>query len=54
MGIPQIIIICLMALTTGINLSEAANGKTEIRQFVVSLLGTLTWAVLLWWGGFWD
>lgn len=53
MGIPQVIVICIMAITIGINLNETSNDRQTVKDFIGSLVASLIWAALLWWGGFW-
>lgn len=53
MGVPQVIVICLMAISVGININETTNDRKSMSSFVTSLIGNILWATLLWWGGFW-
>lgn len=51
-GIPQIIIICLMAMGLGVSLARHGEPRSE-HDFGVALGSVALHAFLLWWGGFW-
>lgn len=54
MGIPQIIIICLLATALGIALAKHGEPKEGYYSFWVQLLSVAIDVGLLWWGGFFD
>lgn len=56
MSIVQIIVIVILAMDLGINLvkhKEPKDGSSAEYNFWISLLSTIIWVVILWFGGFW-
>ena len=51
-GIPQIIVIALYAMSYGVSVSEAAEGKRDGKFMLNKTLSTALMMGLLWWGGF--
>lgn len=52
MGIPQIIIIVLYALSYGAAINEVAEGKKDGGFMLNKTIATAIMMGLLWWGGF--
>lgn len=53
MGIPQIIIIVLLALGFGISIAKDGESKGNYSAGW-TFLSTAIWVGILWWGGFWN
>ena len=51
-GIPQIIIIALYAMSIGVAVAEAADGKRLTKDLVNRIIAVAILMGLLWWGGF--
>jgi len=53
MGVPQILVIVLMALGVGVSLAKYGQQKTDKHDIWDVLIGPSIIAGLLYWGGFW-
>ena len=53
MNAPQIIVICIMALSLGIGIEQHGKEKTGKNNIWTTLLSVVIWVGLLIWGGFW-
>lgn len=52
MGVPQLIVIALFALSLGMSLADDGKVKTRKESFCTSLVSTGIMLFLLYWGGF--
>ena len=53
MGIPQILVIVLWALSLGLTLAKHGEPRGGKESVWTALVGVAIMAALLWWGGFW-
>lgn len=53
MGIPQILVIVLYAMSLGISLVNHGKRSEKTENAGVTLIATIIIISLLWWGGFW-
>lgn len=54
MGIPQIIMVVMMAMSVGLYLGKHGQQKKEKYNVWVAILTAAIEFALLWWGGFWQ
>jgi hypothetical protein len=54
MTAPQIVMIVLYAMSTGISIAQHGKAKTGKHNFFVHIVGVAIGASILYWGGFWN
>ena len=54
MHAPQIIMIAILAISIGTNLSRHGEPQTGNHNIVHTIIGAAISVAILWWGGFWS